>query len=64
MSEKPKNRAGRARRSGIKKGYEDCAIFVDDIAIIWRNGISPGHELVAETLTDVAKQIRLLRESI
>jgi hypothetical protein len=64
VSAKPKNRAGRARRSGIKKGYGDCAILVDGIAILWRDGVRPGHELVAETLQEVAKQIRMLRESI
>jgi len=32
--------------NGVRKGYEDCAIFVDGIG------------------ADVAKQIRLLKESI
>ena len=65
MSAKKKmNRAGRAHRSGMRKGYEDCAIFVDGIGAIWGAGIKPGHELVEEVLTDVAKQIRLLKEII
>jgi hypothetical protein len=52
------------RHDCIRKGYEDCAIFLDGIAKIWREGIRPGHELVADTLTDVARQIRLFKESI
>ena len=50
--------------NGIRKGYEDWAILLDGIALLWKNGVKPGHELVADVLTDVAKQIRLFKESI
>ena len=50
--------------NGIRKGYEDCAILLDGIALLWKIGLRPGHELVADTLTDMAKQIRRLKENI
>ena len=58
------SRARKLRVDGVRKGYEDCAILLDGIALFWKNGAKPGHELVADVMTDMEKQIRLLKESI
>jgi len=48
----------------VRRGYEDCAVLLDGIAAIWGAGIKPGHELVEEVLTDVAKHIRMLKVAL
>jgi hypothetical protein len=50
--------------NGLRKGYEDCAVFLDGIATLWQMGIKPGHEVASEALADAAKHIRMLKESI
>lgn len=46
-------------RSGVLKGYEDCAIFLDGIAVIYTE-----HTMTGKALKDAAKHLRLLKNVI
>ena len=50
--------------SGVRDGYEQCAIYLDAMAITWANGTAVGHEVAGKAIASAAECIRKLKETI
>ena len=50
--------------NGVRDGYEQCAIYLDAMAITWASGTSNGHEVAGKAIASAAECIRKLKESI
>ena len=53
-----------AHLNGVRDGYEQCAIYLDAMALTWGNGTADGHEVASKALASAAECIRKLKGSI
>ena len=49
---------------GVKRGYEECAVLLDAIQIMWSTGRAPESKVVAKELLEASKVIRSLKETL